>query len=42
MTGFATALAALNDMKTAGVVKDYAVSGAMALVFWTEPVALVK
>lgn len=39
MTGFATAIAALNDMKTAGVVKDYAVSGAMALVFWTEPVA---
>jgi hypothetical protein len=39
MTGFAIALAALNDMKTAGVVKDYAVSGAMALVFWTEPVA---
>lgn len=39
MTGFATALAALNDMKAAGVLKDYAVSGAMALVFWTEPVA---
>jgi hypothetical protein len=39
MTGFATALAALNEMKAAGVVRDYAVSGAMALVFWTEPVA---
>ena len=39
MTGFAIALAALNEMKAAGVLRDYAVSGAMALVFWTEPVA---
>ena len=39
MTGLATALTALNEMKAAGVLRDYAVSGAMALVFWTEPVA---
>ena len=39
MTDFAIALAALNEMKAAGVLRDYAVSGAMALVFWTEPVA---
>jgi len=37
MTGFAIALAALNEMKAAGVLRDYAVSGAMALVFWTTP-----
>ena len=39
MTDFAIALAALNEMKAAGILMDYAVSGAMALVFWTEPVA---
>ena len=38
MTGFAIALATLNEMKAAGVLSDYAVRGAMALVFWTEPV----
>jgi hypothetical protein len=25
-------------MKSAGVVEDYAVAGAMALVFWSEPI----
>lgn len=38
MSSFADALRVLNEMKTAGVVEDYAVAGAMALVFWTEPV----
>jgi hypothetical protein len=35
---FADALRVLNDMKHAGVVEDYAVAGAMAMVFWAEPV----
>ena len=30
---------AINELKATGVVEDYAVAGAMALVFWTEPVA---
>jgi hypothetical protein len=36
---FAAALAAVERMKREGVLKDYAIGGAMALVFWTEPVA---
>lgn len=36
---FSDALRALNEMRTAGVIEDYAIAGAMALVFWTEPVA---
>jgi hypothetical protein len=35
---FAAALAAVERMKHEGVVTDYALGGAMALVFWTEPV----
>jgi hypothetical protein len=35
---FAEALRVLNAMKQAGVVEDYAVAGAMAMVFWAEPV----
>lgn len=35
---FADALRALNTMKAEGVVEEYAIVGAMALVFWTEPV----
>lgn len=38
MPSFAEALRVLNDMKRAGVVEDYAVAGAMALVFWTEAI----
>ena len=38
MPSFADALRVLNDMKGSGVVEDYAVAGAMALVFWTEPI----
>ena len=37
--GFAEALKTVNQMKEAGVLREYAVGGAMALVFWTEPVA---
>jgi len=39
MDNFAEAIAALNDMKTGGVVSDYAIGGAMALIFWSEPTA---
>lgn len=35
---FVDALRALNSMKSEGVIEDYAVAGAMALMFWTEPV----
>ena len=35
---FADALRALNAMKADGMVEQYAITGAMALVFWTEPV----
>ena len=35
---FRDALDALNKMKAEGVVEEYAIAGAMALVFWTEPV----
>jgi hypothetical protein len=35
---FASTLQALNAMKSDGVIEEYAVAGAMALVFWTEPV----
>jgi hypothetical protein len=38
MPSFADALRVLNDMKQDGVVEDYAVAGAMALVFWIEPI----
>lgn len=38
MTPFTGALRALGELKQAGVVEDYAVAGAMALVFWAEPV----
>lgn len=35
---FADALRALNAIKTDGVIEEYAIAGAMAIVFWTEPV----
>jgi hypothetical protein len=38
MGSFADALRVLNEMKATGIVEEYAVAGAMALVFWTEPV----
>jgi hypothetical protein len=36
---FASALRTLRDLKIEGVIEEYALAGAMALVFWTEPVA---
>lgn len=38
MNNFAAALAAIERLKNEGVVKDYAIGGAMALVFWSEPI----
>jgi hypothetical protein len=38
MTNFAAALAAIERLKTDGIVSDYAIGGAMALVFWSEPI----
>jgi hypothetical protein len=37
MKPFADTLAAINSMKAEGVIEDYAVTGAVALLFWTEP-----
>ena len=37
MASFISALRALNDLKASGVVRDYAIGGAMGVVFWTEP-----
>jgi hypothetical protein len=35
---FADALRALNAIKAEGAVEEYAIAGAMAMVFWSEPV----
>lgn len=35
---FAAAITAVERMKRDGVIAEYAIGGAMALVFWTEPV----
>jgi hypothetical protein len=35
---FVDALRAVNSLKDLGLIDDYAVAGAMAIVFWTEPV----
>ena len=38
MASFEDPLRALNAIKDEGVVEDYAIAGAMAILFWTEPV----
>ena len=38
MARFREVLRILGSMKADGVVEDYAVAGAMAILFWTEPV----
>lgn len=35
---FEAALGALNEIKREGVVSEYAIAGALALLFWSEPV----
>lgn len=37
MDSFALAIAAIVDMKRDGVIDEYAVGGAMAMTFWSEP-----
>lgn len=39
MRSFRAALQVLNTMKGEGVIEDYAIAGAIALAFWTEPAA---
>jgi hypothetical protein len=39
LDSFGEAIAAMNAMKGDGVVSDYALGGAMALIFWSEPTA---
>ena len=39
MASFISALRALNELKATGVVRDYAIGGAIGVVFWTEPIA---
>jgi hypothetical protein len=36
---FERALGALNELKRDEVVSDYAIAGALTLLFWSEPVA---
>src|SRR6185369_9279142 len=38
MSSFEEALRVLNEMKADDVIRDYAVAGAMALLFWAEPI----
>jgi hypothetical protein len=35
---FEQTLRAINTMRDAGVIEDYAVAGAMAVLFWAEPI----
>ena len=39
MNTFGDVAQLLNQMKGAGVMTEYAIAGAMAVTFWTEPVA---
>ena len=39
MENFRAALAAIEEMKRDGVIAEYAIGGAMAMIFWAEPVA---
>src|ERR1700680_1044744 len=37
-SSFLNALRALEELKRLGIAEDYAIAGAMALAFWTEPI----
>jgi len=37
--GFQSALIAVGQLRDEGIISEYAVGGAMAMVFWSEPVA---
>lgn len=38
MSSFAEAVVALNELKESRLVEDYAIGGAMAIVFWAEAI----
>jgi hypothetical protein len=38
VTSFREALRTLEELKQLAIIEDYAIAGAMALVFWTEPI----
>ena len=37
MNSFSDVIRSLNDLRDEGIVREYAIAGAMALIFWTEP-----
>jgi hypothetical protein len=37
MESFADVIRSLNSLRDEGIVEEYAIAGAMALIFWTEP-----
>lgn len=39
MDNFGKAISAIRDMRHDGVISEYAIGGAMALIFWSEPTA---
>ena len=39
MDNVGEAIAAINDLKREAVVSEYALGGAIAIIFWSEPVA---
>ena len=39
MDNVGEAIAAINDLKREGVIQEYALGGAIAIIFWSEPVA---
>ncbi len=39
MDNVGEAIAAINDLKREGVISAYALGGAIAIIFWSEPVA---
>src|SRR4051812_32864216 len=38
MPSFENALRRINEMKAERIIDDYAIAGAMALLFWIEPI----
>jgi hypothetical protein len=38
MESFEKALRAVNDLKATGIIDEFAIGGAMALIFWIEPI----
>ena len=39
MDSFSDVIRSLNELRQEGIVAEYAIAGAMALIFWTEPTA---